>query len=149
MTSDSGHVPDEFDRVERLLAGDAPRAPPPALRRHLLGLVRFELRRQRRRRMLKFAAAAAAVLLVGAGFVVNAMHLHCRQAKTMPGNTTVSDVAERLRILSSDLTPIDSLRRAMLTQTGAEAEGRDDLTEAVDIELKTAEQPSDTDKSTP
>jgi len=112
-------LPSELERLERLLAFGPLPEPSAALRRRVLGGVRWELRSPQDLPGRRFAVAFAAMLLVGLSLSLSALQATLFAMPQRAVSPSIDEVAWRLQQISPRLSREESLRQAVLRHIGA------------------------------
>ena len=120
-------LPPELERLERFLVSGPRSAPSAALRGRVLEGIRSELHREHTWSKWRFAAALAAALLVDLCLSLAVVQATCFALQQRESHPSVHEVARRIQQLSPDLSPEESLRRAVLVRIGAEMGSRTNL----------------------
>ena len=113
-------LPRDLERLERLLACGPRPEPSAALRQRVLGGVQSELHREDVLLRWRCATALAATVLLALGLSLAAVQTTAFALQPRRSPPSVHEVARRLRQLSPDLSPAESVREATLLQIGAE-----------------------------
>jgi hypothetical protein len=109
-------LPPDLERLEHLLANGPRPAPSAALRRRVLAGVQSELRRQLISLRWRFAAAFAAAVLAMLSFSLAAAQATSFVQQQHESTPSVREVAKQIQQRSPDISPEESIRRAMLME---------------------------------
>jgi hypothetical protein len=120
----------DLEHVERLLAHASGAMPSAALRRRVLANVRTELRGARFGVAWRLAGAVAAtiVLCVGISFAAQAAGFPPRPTEL---GAPVRELAGQIHRLTPDISPEESVRRALLIEIGNQVGSRTPLSESL------------------
>jgi hypothetical protein len=126
-------LPPELERLEHFLARGPRARPSAALRQRVMADVRSELHRRVVVPKWRFVAAFAATFLMGVSLslaVAQATSIALQPRESAP---SLREVAKRIRHLSPDLSPEESVRRAMLLEIAARAGCRTSLSDKLGV----------------